>query len=148
MDLFTDDETAVRANALDPSHREQPISPSEGREFAEWQWQLMANKVGAWRLRLRAYGVTRQQPSPVKEVQVLHQEDDLAVEFNLFTAVEGFWAVNWQWLWTTLLVPITGASWTLWRGRADRRKVLVQKRAPQHDKRRHSRNTRRNRTKG
>ncbi len=113
VDLITDAPSALRVEALDPQHREQPILHVTGETFAEWMWQVKANEVGVWHLTLKVYVHLQGENVPVKEVTaptVVEPLVEVSVEHAPLTEVGNFWASNWQYVGTTLVAAVVALA--------------------------------------
>lgn len=75
-------------------------------EPTEWRWQVTANSAGQHRLHL-VLNATVEGAS--RTLRTFDRTIDVDVTFG--QQVSGFVSGNWQWLWTTALVPLAGWMW-------------------------------------
>jgi len=90
------------------SEQEQLITQ---KGFSEWSFTVTPLKRGTWPLHLvvsavihTPWGSDKFKTYPVKD-EVIH------VKVTLLGAVGDFLADNWQWLWTTILIPVALWGW-------------------------------------
>jgi Carboxypeptidase regulatory-like domain len=87
-----------------------------------WKWDIKAVRPGRQRLNLtmnviiEAKGKEIQKPLPTFS-------HDIEVDVSFSNRVKGFVEANWQWLWVTLVVPVS--AW-LWRRRSAYKKQADQ----------------------
>lgn len=109
VDLNSDNPAALKVEALDPEHRDQPILQIPGEMFAEWRWSVKANEVGTWHLTLKVYVHLQGENVPVKEVKVpteVPPEVAVTVDQDPWRALGGFWSSNWQYFGTTVVAAL------------------------------------------
>ena len=98
----------------------EPVTPSvqlvSDEAVTEWKWEVEPMRAGVRRLHLTLSALIdvagRERPYTVRTF-----ERTLAVRVSLGDRVAGFVGDNWQWLWTTLLIPVGG--WALQRRRRE-----------------------------
>jgi hypothetical protein len=94
------------------------IQPVTWNEPTEWQWEVRPTAVGNQTLHLTLTAVM--QINGVDSTRAIRTFDrDIQVQVTWPQRISGFAAENWQWLWTTLAVPI--ALW-LWGKRRKKRR--------------------------
>lgn len=86
----------------------QPIAKDE---FTEWSFTVLPLKPGRWPLHLVITAVVR-TPSGAEAYRDYPVKDEfVTVHVTTLGAIESFIFDNWQWLWTTILIPLTGWFW-------------------------------------
>jgi hypothetical protein len=98
----------------------EPVTPSvqlvSDEAVTEWKWEVEPTRAGVRRLHLTLSALIdvagRERPYTVRTF-----ERTLDVRVSLGDRVAGFIGDNWQWLWTTLLIPVGG--WALQRRRRE-----------------------------
>lgn len=81
---------------------------------AEWQWRLEPVSVGRKRFRITLSAIVDVNNHPTASViQTCDQE--ILVEGSWWETIRGFAESNWQWLWSTILIPAVG--WIGWSKR-------------------------------
>ena len=109
---LTGDPTAFYIQGTEP---EQIVA---GKQFAQWEWSVTPLKPGDQSLTLTAIAVVNIPGTGEKTADHKSFEKAIAVHVDRWRALKGFFANNWQWLWTVLLVPGAGLIWKLRRGRS------------------------------
>jgi hypothetical protein len=95
---------------------EQPVSSMT----TTWEWEVVPQNGGRHPLHLSIDAVVMGGSEPLKKT--IHTfERQVVVKVSVIAWTGKFVAENWQWLWTTLLVPIAGFVWAKRRGTAKRR---------------------------
>jgi hypothetical protein len=96
----------------------EPEQIVAGKQFAQWEWSVTPLKSGDQTLTLTAIAVVNIPGTGEKTADHKSFEKAIAVHVDRWRALKGFFANNWQWLWTVLLVPGIGVIWKLRRGRS------------------------------
>lgn len=89
------------------------------RQTTRWQWDVTPTQHGRQTLHLvlSAYIDVAGRDAPLV---VRTFDRDIEVNITFPQQVSGFARDNWQWLWTTLIVPLAGY---FWKRRKDRREI-------------------------
>lgn len=96
------------------SDERQPVS---ARDVTEWFWQIEPLESGVLTLRVRISAFVAVDGNEKKrEVETFSKQFDINVA--LVDRVSSFARGNWQWLWTTILVPVAAWFMAHRRGRA------------------------------
>lgn len=94
------------------------VQPVTWKEPTEWRWEVMATEAGSQALHLTLTAVL--QIEGKDSTRALRTFDrDIEVQVTWPQRINGFAAENWQWLWTTVAVPI--AVW-LWGKRSKKKR--------------------------
>jgi hypothetical protein len=112
---LTGDPTAFR---IDGSGAEQIVA---GKPFAQWDWYVTPLKSGDQNLTLTATATIDVPGKGEKPAYIKTLEKPITIHVDRWRASKEFFANNWQWLWTVVLVPGVGLLWGLRRRR--KRKV-------------------------
>jgi hypothetical protein len=97
------------------------VSPKEGQvqavsstDTTEWQWQVTPTAAGSHTLTVMLTGnlIVQGQDTP-RTFLLANQPIDVAV------SPVGFFRQYWQWLVTTIAIPVIGALWAVFRKRVD-----------------------------
>jgi len=99
------------------SSEEQTVA---GKPFAQWEWDVTPLRSGNQALHLQASAsiyVPGRGEKPV-DVPVIHKT--IQVKVNGWYATKRFVASYWQWLLTTLIIPVGGWFWHLKRKKKPR----------------------------
>lgn len=90
-----------------------------GKPFAQWEWDVTPLQSGNHSLHLQVTAtiyVPGRGEKPY-DIPVLHRQ--IEVEIDAWYASKRFVGENWQWLWTTLVIPV--GAW-LWNKRRKKRR--------------------------
>ena len=100
----------------DPYFIVKPINDDEEqlvttRGFTEWSYTVVPLERGKWPLHLIVSAVieTPWGTEKTKDYPVI--DEMVTVRVTVFGVAELFFFDNWQWLWTTVLVPVAGWLW-------------------------------------
>jgi hypothetical protein len=86
---------------------EQPVST---KEPTEWKWDITAIEYGTQRLHLTLSAILFFQGD--KKTRSIKTFDKIIlVKVSFCKRITSFIGKNWQWLWTTLLIPIVSWLW-------------------------------------
>jgi len=107
---------------------EQPVSSTT----TTWEWEVVPKTRGNHPLHLSIDAVVSGGSDPLKKT-VQTFEKQIAVKVSMVAWAGNAIAANWQWLWTTLLVPIAGFIWA--KRRKTTNKTTNRNRKPAGDKR-------------
>ncbi len=91
-----------RITAITPE--QQPISTVE---TTEWKWEINAIEAGPQHLHLTLSAIIFFRDEKMART-IRTFDKKIFVEVSLGKRITGFINNNWQWLWTALLIPITG----------------------------------------
>jgi hypothetical protein len=89
----------------------QLVSPGAN---TEWKWEIEPTETGSQRLHLTLSALIdvkgERTPRAVRTF-----EKPIVIQVTWQQKITGFVGDNWQWLWTTILVPVAALAWTAWR---------------------------------
>lgn len=105
---------SFQITAINPE--EQPVSSMT----TTWEWEVVPQSGGRHPLHLSIDAVMMGGAEPLKKT-IRTFERQVAVKVSVVAWTGKFVAENWQWLCTTLLVPIAGFVWAKRRGAAKRK---------------------------
>jgi len=88
---------------------------------AEWLWHVTPKERGAQHLDLTVNVIVKIDGED-REVTIKTFEKDIEVDVDTGDAVLEFIQRNWQWLWATLLVPLSAGLWRYMSQRKRKRK--------------------------
>jgi hypothetical protein len=96
-----------------------PVTPEQQNTTAEevttWKWNVRPLKSGKGRtLDLTLSGIIGNPGSPHAFEPLYHHTINVD-EASFIERAKDFWANNWQWFWTALIVPIGAWVWKRWR---------------------------------
>lgn len=100
-----------------PLSEEEQIVAKKG--FSEWAFTVIPQKRGKWPLHLQVSAVIHAPWGGDKFRTYPVKDEVIQVKVTFWGAVGDFVADNWQWLWTTVLVPV--GLWGLTRFRRRRK---------------------------
>lgn len=83
-----------------------------------WKWDIKALKPGRQRLNLTMNVIIEEKGKEIQRT-IRTFKHDIEVDVSFSNRVKGFVGENWQWLWVTLVVPVS--AW-LWRRRSAHKK--------------------------
>jgi hypothetical protein len=93
-----------------------------GTEVTEWNWEVIPTEAGDQRLHLTLSVVLSVEGERTpRTLQSIERTIDVSVTWSQWLSASV--ATNWQWLWTTLLIPM----WAWFVGRGKREKEPVRK---------------------
>jgi hypothetical protein len=104
---LTGDPTAFH---IEGSGAEQIVA---GKPFAQWEWYVTPLKAGDLNLTLTATATIDVPGRGEKPAYYKTLEKPITVHVDRWRASKQFFANNWQWLWTVILVPGLGLIWGL-----------------------------------
>lgn len=81
---------------------------------SHWEWRVTPTQSGAQQLELTVNAVLRID-GVEREFSIQTYNKAIDVKVNWSNSVAAFFAANWQWLWTTLLVPVIVMAWRRFR---------------------------------
>lgn len=87
-----------------PLSEEEQIITKKG--FSEWAFTVIPQKRGRWPLHLQVSAVIHAPWGGDKFRTYPVKDEVIQVKVTFWGAVGDFVADNWQWLWTTVLVPV------------------------------------------
>jgi hypothetical protein len=99
------------------------VQPISGRETTEWKWDIKPKDFGSLPLHLSVNAKImldgQERTRPIRTF-----DETVYVQVAWSRSIPIFIRNNWQWLWTTLIVPIAGWVWHRRRkaGKKKRRK--------------------------
>lgn len=77
---------------------------------SHWEWQVTPTRRGAQQLELTINAILRINGED-REVSIKTYDRTINVNVDWPGSVATFVAANWQWLWTTLFVPVVVVAW-------------------------------------
>jgi hypothetical protein len=99
----------------DPYFNVTPLSEEEQlitrKGFSEWSFTVIPQKAGTWPLHLRVSAVIHTPWGSDKFKSYPVKDEDVRVRVTVIGAVGNFLSDNWQWLWTTVLIPVAILVW-------------------------------------
>lgn len=113
---LTGDPTAFQ---IEGSGAEQVVA---GKPFAQWDWYVTPLKSGDQNLTLTATATIYTPERGEKPAYYKTLEKPILVHVDRWRASKQFFANNWQWLWTVILVPGVGLLWGLRRRKQRKRR--------------------------
>jgi hypothetical protein len=110
--LASDDDSALHVEQIEPPKNAldqlQFTVGVAGHEYAEWKWNLTAQRSGTWRLRLTGFVSLIEQDVPVKELPWTTNVPPVDVSVDAIGGPIGsFWSTYWQWVIGTLLATLS-----------------------------------------
>jgi hypothetical protein len=110
VDLFGEPYFIVK-----PLTEEEQLITQKG--FSEWSFTVIPQKRGTWPLHLTVSAVIHAPWGGDKFKSYPVKDEEIRVRVTLLGAVGDFVIGNWQWLWTTILVPVSILCWRKIRSR-------------------------------
>lgn len=98
-----------------PLSEEEQLITQKG--FSEWSFTVVPQKRGTWPLHLTVSAVIHAPWGSDKFKTYPVKDEEIRVRVTLLGAVGDFAMGNWQWLWTTILVPVSILCWRKIRSR-------------------------------
>ncbi len=87
-----------------------------GEGITDWRWNIAPTETGSRRLHLTLSALISVNGSE-RPYTIQTFEAELTVRVSWPERVSGFVGENWQWLWTTILVPLALLAWRYWTTR-------------------------------
>ena len=88
------------------SDEEQPLVETSDRKFAQWQWDVTPSKSGTQLLVLSAKAVIKIPNNPDVYYDYPVLERQIHVKINPGYSIASFMKQYWQWLATTIIIPL------------------------------------------
>lgn len=115
----------MEAHLSGAGFRVEPITPERqavsSSERTEWRWQIEPTRPGRLSLNLTLSADIRVEGQTVPRM-IQTFERTIEVEVTWPERTKAFVAGNWQWLWTTILIPVVGWFLAKRKGRGARGK--------------------------
>jgi hypothetical protein len=83
------------------------IQAVSAEQTTEWKWQIKPTQTGDQQLHLTLSALVYLENQTMPRV-IRTFEETIDVNVTLSQQVSSFFAHNWQWLWTAILIPIVG----------------------------------------
>lgn len=85
-----------------------------------WKWEIKPLKLGKQRLHLAINMIV--SVGGKEQLRSVHTyEKEIEVNVSMYTRISTFIGNNWQWLWTTILIPIVPWVWSRRRKKNEER---------------------------
>lgn len=81
---------------------------------SHWEWRVTPTQSGKQQLELTVNAVLRID-GVEREFSIQTYDKSIDVKVDWPSSVAAFFAANWQWLWTTLFVPVIVVAWRRFR---------------------------------
>jgi hypothetical protein len=95
-------------------------------ETTAWRWSVTAKKEGTQTLELVIYQLVKYDGKEFWH-EVKTYKADIVVEVTLGNKVK---ALDWKWIFATLLIPLAGGLWAWWKSRNKKADVMQVKIRP------------------
>jgi hypothetical protein len=112
----------MEARLTGPAFKIEAVTPERQlisqTDDTEWGWEIEPTRTGTQNLHLTLSALINVKGERLpRAVGVL--EKPITVRVAWQERITGFVGGNWQWLWTTILVPLAALAWAAWKRRRD-----------------------------